>query len=310
MKIFNNKNILHKLIVAIVVVVMTVNIFTPTYSHAAFDWAGALFEPIKDFVCGLGDAVINLLQSTFIEGAPTAVSKYTLAEFEGESHTINEFLANFPLSDRVLTTGSSWIANLIGDDTADINGDGTVSGSEINQYYGSDIVLPQIAYGPEYIFANKIPAFDINFINPTVENPEVYIESNLNTTVPDNIEYIESIGSNASEKQRIINIFREKQSEILQKAEVSSARDLYSIILHDGTITTTATYNNIVQSGKATEEELRWAIIVEEGINAADFMNDWDYIKQAITNAEDAGVSLGRLEQNNDTTRKHKSDGE
>ena len=232
MKIFNNKNILHKLIVAIVVVVMTVNIFTPTYSHAAFDWAGALFEPIKDFVCGLGDAVINLLQSSFIEGAPVAVSKYTLAELDGESHGILEAIARLPLfMDNFASFFSAIGDNLAGDTTADINGDGTVSGDEFNQYYGDIMVLPQIAYGPEFIFANKIPAFDINFINPTVENPEVEIDRNLNTNVPDNLEYLESISDNDAEKQRVFEIFRDKQSDILRRVGVSSATELYFTVI-------------------------------------------------------------------------------
>ncbi len=41
-----------------------------------------------------------------------------------------------------------------------------ISGTELDGIFFSDWKIPNILYSPENIFANKIPAFDINFVNP------------------------------------------------------------------------------------------------------------------------------------------------
>lgn len=41
-----------------------------------------------------------------------------------------------------------------------------VSGDELDGIFWKDWQIPNILYSPETIFANKIPAFDVNFVNP------------------------------------------------------------------------------------------------------------------------------------------------
>ena len=71
----------------------------------------------------------------------------------------------------------SWLgsvgANISGNENADTDGDGQVSTEEAQTYFSKDIVFPSIFYSVENIFANKIPAFDVNFINPSVNPPTV-----------------------------------------------------------------------------------------------------------------------------------------
>jgi hypothetical protein len=80
MQIFNNKSIVRKIIIALIILILF-NFAFPVYSNAATQPVGTLFTPVKKFVAAIGDVAINMLQKTFLEGAPTAVAKRSMASF-------------------------------------------------------------------------------------------------------------------------------------------------------------------------------------------------------------------------------------
>ena len=81
------KTIMRKFIAIFMFIILLFNLVMPTYSKAEFDWGGTLWTPIQELVCGLGDVIFNLLQKSFIEGAPDAVYKATMSQFkEGKSY--------------------------------------------------------------------------------------------------------------------------------------------------------------------------------------------------------------------------------
>lgn len=63
MKKLKNKSILQKTIITILIALLLSNFIVPTYSHADIgDIGGVLMDPIVDLLCGIGDAIINLLE--------------------------------------------------------------------------------------------------------------------------------------------------------------------------------------------------------------------------------------------------------
>lgn len=64
MKIFTEKRIIQKIIIAIIFVMMF-NFIIPNISHADGEESGVngvLFEPIKDFLVGIGDVCVWVMQ--------------------------------------------------------------------------------------------------------------------------------------------------------------------------------------------------------------------------------------------------------
>lgn len=60
MKIFTEKRLMPKIVIAIVIVTLF-NFMAPTISSA--DFGGILFEPIKDLLLVIGDGIISVTQS-------------------------------------------------------------------------------------------------------------------------------------------------------------------------------------------------------------------------------------------------------
>ncbi len=114
-KLFRSK--LKKFILIVLTFFVLFNFMMPTYSHAS-DFVGDMLEPVADFVCSIGDMVIDVLQGMMIPGAPKAVTT--------------------------------------------------------REGYGDDQAVPMIMYSPLAIFSNKIPALDINFLNPASNFEEQY----------------------------------------------------------------------------------------------------------------------------------------
>ncbi len=169
-----------KMVIVLIIVVLMFNFIFPVKSHADdVDWVGPLFSPIQALVCGLGDAVFNFLQPTFIDGAPKAVFKTTLDEVRnGKKSFLEKLPYKIPVIGKAISWLDAWGYNNfgIGDEhtsNADMDGDGTVTSEENYAYNTKEIVFPSIYYSVENIFANKIPAFDVNFVNPSVEPPDV-----------------------------------------------------------------------------------------------------------------------------------------
>ena len=79
MKKLRGKGILQKIIMVLIILII-INFIFPAYSRAAWWGGGTLFTPISEFICGVGDAVINTLQSYLLPGSPTAVDKTSPAQ--------------------------------------------------------------------------------------------------------------------------------------------------------------------------------------------------------------------------------------
>lgn len=65
MKIFTNKKVIQKIVIAILIV-LSFNFITPTFSMA--NVGGALLDPIFDLLATIADAVVSGLQYFMFDG--------------------------------------------------------------------------------------------------------------------------------------------------------------------------------------------------------------------------------------------------
>lgn len=153
MKIFTKKNTTQKIILAILIVTLC-NFIFPTYSRAG--WGGLLLDPIIDVAGSLLDIVVGGLQAFLVDG------ELNNSEDGG---ALNQFMEN---PDTLLEN-----ANGKYDDFQYKDGAGAptekIKESELDEQnilgWGG-YFIPTLGYTPDKIFANLIPALDINFINP------------------------------------------------------------------------------------------------------------------------------------------------
>lgn len=132
MKIFTNKNVVQKIIIAIVMVIL-VSFCIPTPVQA--DLGGKLMSPLVNLLTSLLDGVQHLLEYCMLGETATFMKDIKSNDYEKEEKgpkiTVTKFI------------------------------DAT--------FFGLNAVnIPVITYTPEAIFANRVPALDINFIKPSV----------------------------------------------------------------------------------------------------------------------------------------------
>lgn len=143
MKIFTKKSITQKIILIVIIAILW-NFVFPTFSRA--DLGGVLFNPISDFIMTIGDVVVALLQAFFYDG------------FNGK--VINIFERDYSSIPEMSYTGKNVIKiDKLRLATGFIENAWTSLG-------GTSYKVPVIQYSVDKIFAGKVPAFDINFINP------------------------------------------------------------------------------------------------------------------------------------------------
>lgn len=158
-----------KKIIILIIIVLSFNFIMPTYSQA--DFGGVLMGPIIDFVSGIGDAVLSALQFFMYDGNISVKDTATSA-VSGALKLVN------PLDTFLLARKSDNFNSKLQEygmdgsgETADIEIDteefdkgwfGWLPGTWADKDYG----VPIIKYTPEKIFANQVPALDVNFINP------------------------------------------------------------------------------------------------------------------------------------------------
>lgn len=153
MKNRTNKNILQKIIIAILTVLLLSNIIMPTYSHA--DFGGVLMSPIVDLLCSVGDAVINILQKCMTGNFGSSDLDFSFNAFMVED---DEYFANQSQYTKNLNSN----ATVGHKETIDAGNDfdkGWLGTS--NKYH-----IPVATYSPEQIFAGQVAGLDINFIQP------------------------------------------------------------------------------------------------------------------------------------------------
>ena len=167
MKIFTNKKAVQKVIIA-VLIVLSFNFIMPNYAKA--DFGGVLMGPIIDFLSGVGDMVLSALQYWMYDGEISLGS--AVGGAAGSVLTLINPFDTFLLkrnADNFESTLSKYDMNGSGGDV-DIEVD---SENFDKGWFGSLFGIAEKAYGvpiikytPEAIFGNKVPALDINFINP------------------------------------------------------------------------------------------------------------------------------------------------
>lgn len=160
MKIFTKKNIVQKVIIAIVIV-LSFNFIIPNYSQAGF--GGVLMGPIIDLFAAIGDAVMSALQFFFYDGGFSI----------GETADISSGFNQFTLPASKIRNGDVQLSDfgMVATDTPDtiIDSKNFDKGLRSIISFGlleKDYGIPVIKYTPEAIFSNEVPALDVNFINP------------------------------------------------------------------------------------------------------------------------------------------------
>lgn len=133
MKIFTDKSVTQKIIIALVIVILT-TFSVPTPVQA--DWGGKLMNPILNLIVALFDGVQHLLEYAMLGETSPFMKDIGSGEYEatagGVTITTDEFI------------------------------DAT--------FFGLNAInVPKITYTPEAIFSNKVPALDVNFINPSIQ---------------------------------------------------------------------------------------------------------------------------------------------
>ncbi len=133
MKIFTNKCVTQKIIIALVIIILT-TFSVPKPVQA--DWGGKLFSPIVNLVVALFDGIQHLLEYSML----------------GET--------------------SGFMKDIGSGDYLDSGGDVTITTDEFIDatFFGLNAInVPKIVYTPEAIFSNQVPALDVNFINPSIQ---------------------------------------------------------------------------------------------------------------------------------------------
>ena len=174
MKIFTNKGILQKIIISIMICILVIFTVLPHFSYAADDddgWSvgGALAKELFQLISWLGDVAMSALNNLML-GAPGLSSAMLDNTDQNLKPDSGSWLA-------VNDDEYSAIKGAINPDTdgagqtATINGktvivktwpEGTITTSFLNT--AGVYKVPNMLYSPENIFANKIAALDINFL--------------------------------------------------------------------------------------------------------------------------------------------------
>ncbi len=176
MKIFTQKSITQKIIIAIIFVILF-NFIMPNISFADTDGsgvAGKLFKPVKEFLLGISDAVmwgmnklICGLDETFLDLKYNDPNKVNWIQWlEGAigataAAAIIGFFLGGPPGAAVFAAGASVVESghagfLV-----------SISANPPNGSIPEILKLPLFVVTPEEIFSDKLPLLDVNFFNPT-----------------------------------------------------------------------------------------------------------------------------------------------
>ncbi len=156
MKLFTNKNIIQKIIIAIVIVVL-INFIAPNAIMAETDFGGVLFTPIQYLVLGLGDAVMYFA-SVSVTGEFGVDNVVTLSTdgFGDWLQKAYDFITK--LTAAAIT--NPMLNSVKNASAATIKAVGVPS-----DIFPQKIDLPLFAITPEKIFSNDVSFLDIDIIN-------------------------------------------------------------------------------------------------------------------------------------------------
>ena len=193
MKLLTSKGLTQKIIIAIVIIILF-SFIIPTYSSADLDlkadgttyyqpedgeeqegvadnFGGVLLGPVIDFCAGIFDSILAGLQFfmfdgnlgngvSITEGFLVSAKNYKQPSTDEISGDVTEITINSEDLDRGWING---IFSWLGADSVDAAN------------YG----IPVIKYTPEKIFSNKVPALQVNFINPEKYTDDGMQERNI-----------------------------------------------------------------------------------------------------------------------------------
>ena len=185
MKIFANKSILKKIII-IFLLIFAISFTKPQPVHASV--GGELMKPVCDLVVGLGDGVIKVIhigmlgqyntQLVIEEGGMGSFISFAIKVACIAVVVIGIVIAGsiiLPIISggisAILAGGAIATAEAIG---TIVSVGGTLVKTTLiagviffaSSAFKNQVVLPLYSLSPEEIFRNKIPIFDVNFVNP------------------------------------------------------------------------------------------------------------------------------------------------
>lgn len=168
MKRVTNKNFIQKIII-MVLIVLSFNFIIPTFSHAGF--GGVLLGPVIDLIAAIPDSIIGGLQFFLLDGQygaddHTLLGSYLVSakEYSKGGSGNYEGWTKYP-STKYQQSSSSEPVKIYYDDL-----DRGWGGWAVFFWTDGDYSIPIVKYSPEKIFSGKIPALDVNFINPNINN--------------------------------------------------------------------------------------------------------------------------------------------
>jgi len=163
MKSFKKKGFVQKILILLISITLF-NFAVPIQSEAR-DIGGKLFNPIFQFVSAVADVPIGLFHH-FLLGTTNIQDSVRLEIEDVESESANGGI--WYLSDEDYNKDGNIKKKVlygpIGD--GDTNKYDGVMDDDGPLFFHDALQIPNILYCPEYIFANRIAALDVNFINP------------------------------------------------------------------------------------------------------------------------------------------------
>ena len=174
---------LQKMIIVIIVIVMLINVIFPPIASAVSiplvgDIASLIAGAALNFVRFVADAAEGIMQYFFIGGTNSFWVLYTQSDLK----ETEQYFQSAGYDAQVLYD------SLPSGETVDIE----INEDEVSSFLGSfftdagtEYNVPFLLFTPDNIFANKIAAFDINFIDPpqSAEGQQQTISSSLRSTI-------------------------------------------------------------------------------------------------------------------------------
>ena len=172
MKLFTNKKLTQKIIIALVTVIV-LNFSVPIQSNASVlstfaDIGGDLLKEVVQLIASVGDVVMGALNH-FMLGTSQLIGSSML---DKDDPNITDATAGSDLYAASLDTSK----DVQGEIPEDYEFDGLI--------FTGGWKIPNFLYCPENIFSNKIAMLDVNFINPHTYTP---------------VEYKDKVGGQATE---------------------------------------------------------------------------------------------------------------
>lgn len=190
MKILTNKNVILKIVIALVIVILF-NFSAPTISNAGIGKVigGSLLAPIVDLLISIGDAGMNIIQKIIFNADGTLI-KVSTKTTDWLPKLVGGLLGGLVIGASIILTGGASIPALIGAGAAAYAGHKVTESALPKKFY-----LPVYVVSPEEMFKNKISLLDVNFFTP---NP-------YDDIVAESGEVIQQPASTASQLRGVIS---------------------------------------------------------------------------------------------------------